>query len=203
MQYKFAEKLDKIGEDLKQLIKDCADKATEVRSKIHLFQDQKNCLQDSYFIEEIMKDSLKVDEARKQDPTQWIRGETVLIKKEHYPFTISDESSDEEETHEGDMDTKFTYAKKNSNEELLHNYPCEDCDQVLRDRQELRNHESNHHKELYRCLKCDTVCRSVCSFTNHTNTDHAIVFRCPYPDCDDSFLLKSSLTNHEQKHSNF
>ena len=94
-------------------------------------------------------------------------------------------------------------ARKISNEELLHNYGCEDCDEVFRDRQELQNHESTHHKELYRCLRCDTVCRSVRSFTNHTKTDHSIIFHCPYPDCNDSFLLKTSLINHEQKHSNF
>ena len=57
MQVKFAEKLDNIGADLKQLIKDCSDKATEVRSKIFQFQDHKHTLQDSYFVEEITKAS--------------------------------------------------------------------------------------------------------------------------------------------------
>ena len=205
MQFKFAEKLDNIGADLKQLIKDCSDKATEVRSKIFQFQDHKHSLQDSYFVEEITKASQKVQEYQKPNPSGWIRDETVLIKREHYATTISDESSDEDHDipQAGDMDTKFTYRKKNSNEELLHNYGCEDCDEVFRDRQELRNHESTHHKELYRCLRCDTVCRSVRSFTNHTKTDHLIIFHCPYPDCNDSFLLKTSLINHEQKHSNF
>ena len=205
MQFKFAEKLDNIGADLKKLIKDCSDQASLIREKIYKFQDQKHSLQDTYFVEEITKVSQKVQEARQPDPSEWIRDETVLLKREHYPITISDESSDEDHDlpQSGDMDTKFKYAKTNSNEELLHNYPCEECEQVFRDRQELRNHESNHHKELYRCLKCDTVCRSVRSFTNHTKTDHALIFHCPYPDCDEKFLLKTSLINHEQKHSNF
>ena len=52
-------------------------------------------------------------------------------------------------------------------------------------------------------MKCYTVSRSVRSFFNHTQTHHAISYRCPYPDCDDSFLLKSSLHNHTEKHSEF
>ena len=114
MQYKFAEKLDSIGEQLKTLIKDCSDKATKVRDKIHMFQDHKNALQDDYFVKEIHKDSMKTKQAKVNPPVEWIRDETVLIKCEHYPITISDESSDEDHDVqlEGDMDTKFKYPKK-------------------------------------------------------------------------------------------
>ena len=93
--------------------------------------------------------------------------------------------------------------KKNANEQLVHSFPCEDCEEVFRDSQELRNHQSNHHKELYRCLLYNTIYRSVRSYFNHSKTDHAFIFSCPYPDCDQKFLLKTSLMNYEQKHSSF
>ena len=99
------------------------------------------------------------------------------------------------------MDTKFKYRKKNSNDELLHNYNCDECDQVFCDTQELWNHLSNHHKELYHCMSCNTVCRSVHSYYNHKHTDHVFIYSCPFPDCDQTFMLKTSLINHEQTHS--
>ena len=204
MQYSFAAKLEEVGKQLVLLSNECSKKATDVRENIQKFQDQKHLLQETYFAEEIVKESQKVDEAKQSDPTPYIRDETVLIKREHYPITISDTDSDEEhEVQAGDIDTKFTYRKSNTNEEQLHTYPCEDCDQVFRDSQELRNHQSTHHKELYRCMWCATVCRSVHSFTNHTKTEHAFVWTCLYPDCEQKFMLKTSLMNHEQKHSSF
>ena len=200
MQYSFANKLEKVGKMFAKLNKDCTDEAVKVREWIQIYQDNKHALQDCYFVEEVVKESQKVKEAKQPNPTDYIHDKTVILKREHYAPYLSD--SDEEEAVEtGDMDTKFTYRKKNTNEENIHSYPCEDCDQVFRDSQELRNHTSTHHKELYRCMKCNTVSRSVRSFFNHTQTEHTVMYSCSYPDCNDKFLLKSSLRNHVEKHS--
>ena len=202
MQYKFADKLEEVRKYFAKLNKDCADEAVKVRERIQVFQDNKNVLQESYFVQEIVKESQKVKEARDPNPTPYIRDETVLLKREHYAPYLSD--SDEEQTlAAGDIDTKFKYRKTNSNDENLHTYPCEDCDQVFRDSQELRNHQSTHHKELYKCMSCNNVSRSVRSFFNHTQAEHSIVYTCSFPDCDDKFKLKSSLRNHIEKHSEF
>ena len=201
MQYQFSTKLENVSKKFTQLAKDLSDEAVTVRANIQQYQDNKHALQDIYFVQEVMKESAKVDEARKSNPTDYIRDETVLLKREHYAPYLSD--SDDECENSGDMDTKFQYRKQNMNEENLHNFACTDCDQVFRDTQELRNHQSTHHKELYRCMSCDTVSRSVRSFFNHQQTEHAIVYRCPYPDCDDTFMLKTSLRNHTEKHNEF
>ena len=203
MQCEFASKLEKVAKDLVKLSNDCTKQASHIWEKIQHYQDNKHTLQDAYFVQEVFKDSQKVQEAHDPYPKEFIRDETVLIKHEHYPITISDDESDDDVPLSGDLDTKFKYAQKNANEELLHNYNCEDCDQVFRDTQELRNHQSNHHKELYWCMQCNTVCRLVRSFYNHSQADHAFIYSCPFPDCDDTFLLKTSLQNHEQTHSNF
>ena len=163
MQYCFASKLEQIGKELVQLSNDCTTQASLIGDKIQHNQDNKHNLQPLHYVQEVVKDSLKVTEARQPNQKDFIRDETVLIKREHYPFTISDDETDgeQQEPFSGDMDTKFKYTKKNSNEELLHNYNCEDCNEVFRDTQEFRNHVSNHHKELYHCMLCNTVCRSV------------------------------------------
>ena len=202
MQYKFASKLEELGKRFVTLSKDLSDQANLVRDNIHQYQDQKNIFQECYFVEEIMKTGDKVKEKLHPNPIEYIRDETVILKCEHYAPHLSDSES-EDEVQSGDMDTKFKYRKKNTNEEKLHNFPCEECDQVFCDTQELRNHLSSHHKELYRCMKCDTVSRSVRSFFNHTQTQHAVSYRCPYPDCEDTFLLKTSLRNHTEKHNDF
>ena len=123
------------------------------------------------------------------------------MKREHHASWISDSEPDDETVQAGDMDMKFTYRKKTSNDELQHNCVCDTCQEVFCDNQELRNHESTHHKELYRCMKCSTFCRSVRAFYNHTKTDHEYQYHCPFPNCENSYALKTSLMNHEQKHS--
>ena len=148
MQYKFASKLEVLAKKFILLSKDLSDQAIKVRDNIQQYQDQKNALQECYFVQEIMKTGDKVKEAQHPNPTDYIRDETVILKREHYAPHLSD-SEEENGLETGDMDTKFTYRKKNANKEKLHNFLCEDCDQVFRDTQELRNHQSSHHKELY------------------------------------------------------
>ena len=63
----------------------------------------------------------------------------------------------------------------------------------------LRNHMSNHHKELFRCLKCGNLSRTEVSFNQHLKTHNGERFTCSV--CLMVFDRKSTLTNHEQKHS--
>ena len=162
LQHKFADKLEKVGKDLTQLTKDRLVKAAQIREKIEFYQDSKLQFQDSYFVGEVVKTSEKDPKAKKHPPKDFIRNETVILKREHYATWISDDKSDDNGTPKaGDMDTKFTYRKKNNNEELNHICVCEVCEQIFRDNQELRNHESTHHKKLYRCMACNGVCRFV------------------------------------------
>ena len=206
LQHKFADKLEEVGKHLTQLTKDCSLKAAQIREKIEFYQDSKLQFQDSYFVGEVVKTSEKDPTAKKHPPKDFIRDETVILKREHYATWISDDESDDDDDgtpQAGDMDTKFTYRKKNNNEELNHICVCEVCEQIFRDNQELCNHESTHHKELYRCMACNTVCRSVRAYYNHRKTDHQVTYHCPFPDCNNSYSLKTSLMNHEQKHSSY
>ena len=102
----------------------------------------------------------------------------------------------------GDADTKFTYAKTNDFDDMWHpNSICTVCDKVLRDQTELRNHMSNHHKELFRCMRCGNISRTQISFKNHLKTHYGVRFPCTARNCGMTFDRKSTLSNHEQKHS--
>ena len=102
----------------------------------------------------------------------------------------------------GDPDTKFKYTKTNDFDEMKHpNSICAICDKVLRDQTELRNHMSNHHKELFRCLKCGNISRTQDSFQKYAKTHYGEMFPCKERNCGMVFDRKSSLMNHEQKHS--
>ena len=59
---------------------------------------------------------------------------------------------------------------------------------------------SHHAQELYHCLKCNSVSCSEWSFYNHQETHSSETYNCPVEDCGQFFRLKTSLTNHMQKH---
>ena len=133
-------------------------------------------------------------------PIDWITNEKDIIKQEYHAVYVSTDESDGE-VEAGDIDTKFTYAKTNSNQKPQ--YSCSDCDKMFCDSQELRNHTSNHHKEIYKCLKCNNISRTIRSFFNHYDTHQKPPNQCPVETCSMTFDRKSSLTNHLQKHSDF
>ena len=135
LQYKFADKLEEVGKQLMKLTKDCLVKAAEIRDKIEFYQDSKQQFQPAYFVGEVLKTSEKDPAAKKHAPKEFIRDETVILRKEHYATWISDSDSDDNEP--GDMDTKFTYRKKQNNEELTNTAVCEVCEEVFWDNQEL------------------------------------------------------------------
>ena len=130
-------------------------------------------------------------------PEPWIKDQAALIKRERDVFYISDESDDEDEN--GSLDTKFPFPKYNNNDKDKHS--CMQCEKSFRDRQMLRNHISNHKTEIYRCMKCLKIYRSERSFAVHVDThNRPKTFTCPVQDCGAYFNLKTSLTNHMQKH---
>ena len=76
---------------------------------------------------------------------------------------------------------------------------CIVCDKAYRDQTELRNHMSNHHRELFRCLKCGNITQTEVSFQAHLRTHYQDKFKCDM--CCMIFDRKKTLTNHLQKHS--
>ena len=208
----FANELETIAKELTVLSKDCADKAVRIRDRIDQAKEDKRLIQDVVFQQEIVKDSEKCDEIRlvcpdlNFKPKPFVPKSAFRVKRERPPPLIYEDSdTDPEEekakkTRSGDPDTKFTYTKSNEFDELQHpNSICVDCDKVFRDKHELRNHMSNHHKELFRCLRCGNLSRTEVSFNKHMKTHTGERFTCSV--CSKTFDRKTSLSNHEQQHS--
>ena len=97
-------------------------------------------------------------------------------------------------------DAKFMNVKENNNSPAKFKVKCATCAQIFRNNFELRNHEGQHNNDKYKCLTCNTVFRSMRSFENHHNSHHSN-YMCTHPGCGLSFKLKSTLSNHMQKHS--
>ena len=195
--------------------KRCSEQANLVRDKVDAARDVKRKMQDIVDLGEIMKEEEKCAKLRnkKTRPKWWdkcIKEEPQEKTPELYWISSDDDSDDEvvdkktgkktKKQYPGQVDMKFTFAKENNNE--CDRFSCEQCGKKFRDSQELRNHQTNHSIEIYRCMRCTTVCRSERSFANHHNTHVNCMHACPAPDCGMQFTLKSSLTNHLQKHSN-
>ena len=205
----FATKLELLANNLVSMSTRCCEKASELRTKILETQDRKAQKQDDYcgFVGQIFKESEKCDLARnrktlssgmfKSDPDKL----PPPPPPPRIPLIRIWDNDDVPEKFEGNPDTKFVYTKENNNSPEKNKYVCTVCDKIFQDSQEIRNHEGNHRPELYHCLKCNTVSRSERSFHNHFKTHNAEVFTCPEPDCGQYFTLKTSLTNHMQKHS--
>ena len=164
---KFADNLDVISKELTVLSKECSDKANAIRDRIAQAKEDKRLIQDIVFQTEIVKDAEKCDEITKMWPSvnyiakDFVHTHDFRIKCER-PILLHEDSTTDSENNEpvksGDPDTKFRYAKNNDFDETRHpNSICVECDKVCRDQHELRNHMSNHHKELYRCMKCGNL----------------------------------------------
>ena len=213
MNLKFATKLESLAKVLVTMSTQCCQKATDIRTKISEAQDRKARKQDDYvaFDGEVVKDAEKCEllQNRKTSQSSVFKSDPDKLppppKKPRIPVIwISDDEDDqanETEVYSGDPDTKFLYAKENNNSPEVNKYWCRECNKVFRDSHELRNHEANHRKELFRCLRCNSVSRSERSFANHFQTHTAETYTCPEDGCGQFFTLKSSLSNHMQKHS--
>ena len=205
MNKKFADKLDNLAKFLLSMSTKCCQKATDLRNKISAAEDKKHQENEEiFYIEEVLKATDKCDlvQNRKLLRSSRFKTDPDCLPPPPPPkripvLTISTDEEDEE-IYAGDADTKFMYPRENTIEQ--DRYKCTDCDKHFRDSQELRNHCAHHARELYRCLKCNTISRSERSFYNHKLT-HSKSYNCPVEDCGQFFRLKTSLTNHMQKHS--
>ena len=132
------------------------------------------------YLQEVVKDTEKDDYVRlhRKDPVPYVPTSEFRVKHERV-FFVDDPAATEEEIAaekcivcSGDPDTKFAFLKQNENDQLCHvDHICVECDKTLRDSQELRNHLSNHRKELYRCLKCpEKKFHTETSFSKHYKT---------------------------------
>ena len=140
---------------------------------------------------------LKYPEAKRYPRVKFVPSQDFCIKTEW----ISDDDSDGEtptEAFSGEVDGHFTYPKDNKNPVESHSFVCDHCGGVYRDRNELRNHYTNHRLEFFQCLVCDKTFRSVRAFEVHkeSHDKHHVCLVC-----QKSFKLKSTLTNHAQVHS--
>ena len=109
------------------------------------------------YLQEVIKDTGKDDYVRlhRKDPVPYVPTSEFRVKCERV-FFVDDPAATEEEiaaekciVRSGDPDTKFESLKQNENDQLCHvDHICVECDKTLRDSQELRNHLSNHRKEL-------------------------------------------------------
>ena len=212
MTLKFAHKLDYIAEILTGLSSNCTDCAKRIRDTVDDARDQKVQMQevipDVQLVDNItkiersdeLKEILKLIHGLEtgMETVPWIKDYSKLVKREYAPIVSLDESEDES-FEAGNIDTKFKFAKYNNYGETV--YKCLECHKRLRDSQELRNHLSNHKLEIYRCLMCLHVLRSIRSHEAHMDTHlKPKIYTCSHPSCGSSFNLRSSLTNHEQKH---
>ena len=167
-----ADKLDKASTIVKGLATRIAEKATSIRDKVAKVIDEKTQSEDIHLVGVM-------------PPTKKIKTEVLS------------ESDDENTPPKDKRDAHFRYAKVNENDPEIHSYICNHCQSVHRDRNEMRNHMSQHHKEFYTCLQCKKIFRTIQSFEQHQQ-GHTVSHTCQV--CGQFFRLKSSLKNHSQVH---
>ena len=154
-------------------------------------------MQDVIFMDEITDYKKKCAETKKNPRVKFVPSQDFRIKTEW----ISDDELDAEnptQNYFGEVDGHFTYPKDNENPVESHSFVCDHCGEVFWDRNELRNHYTNHRLEFFQCLICDKIYQSVRAFEVHKES-HDKHHMCLV--CQKSFKLKTTLTNHAQVHS--
>ena len=217
---KLADCLEIFGKELIKLGEGCQEHADSIRKKIRKFKESTTLNDKIEFVAEIENPELKraLHGMKTPLPVKKTKSEvTWQTKVEKPPLLYITDSEDEiaDETNDavnqtsqrkksvyiGNPDTRFRTPKQNNNSEDKYYYACNKCRKVFRTATELRNHVSNHEEEFYTCLKCNQSMRTYKSFVAHRKT-HSSGRRYDCEECDSTFTLLSSLTNHMQKHSN-
>ena len=196
---KFAKKLEKASKCVVGLANRLSEKALLVMKKLDEAHDHKVNMQDIVHIEDVTDYKRKCPEAKKHARTKFVPTQDFRIKTEW----ISDDSDDSNDSAEkgeysGELDGHFVYPETNKNPAETHSFICDHCQSVFRDRNELRNHYTNHRLEFFQCLVCDKIYHSVHAFQVHKQS-HDKLHVCLV--CSKGFKLKSTLTNHMQIHN--
>ena len=204
----FADELDDISKHLVGLSQECTNKAARIRQCIDDAKEDKRQIQDIVYLHEVIKETEKDDivNARvKPLPdlskhlnsmlnvnVSFLLMTLVLLRKKF--------KEDQRTVYSSNPDTKFLFPKENENDELWHvDHICVECDKVLRDSHELRNHLSSHRNEIFRCMICNKKFRTEDGFNKHYKTHTGQRYSCSA--CTAVFPLKSSLTNHMFTHT--
>ena len=195
---KFARKLEDASKRVAGLSQRLSEKAAVIVEKCDTARDRKVNMQDIILVREITDFKQKCAATKKGPHKKFVPSQDFWIKLEW----ISDDEDDQEAAPQefpGELDGHFAYPKENENPAEVHNFICDHCDGVFRDRNELRNHYTNHRIKFFQCLICDNISRSVRSFETHKKSHESGLHVCLV--CQKGFRLKTSLTNHEQTHS--
>ena len=197
MNMAYVKKLENLSKKLYKLGDEIAKKSAVLQEKIDEAVDRKDNMREIIFIEEITDWSQKSNEAQNQTKIErFKRSDEYRIKQE--TLDSSDDDIEPDTNFQGDPDAHFTYSKVNENDSECHSYKCDLCDDVFRDYNDLRNHDSHHKVEFFRCMICLKVFRSLRSFETH-HKSHDSSYSCDI--CSKQFNLKTSLTNHLPVHS--
>ena len=193
----FAKKLEEAAKHVAGLANSLSEKVLLVTQRLDEACDRKVNIQDVIFSDEITDYKQKCPKIKRNPHVKFVPSQDFHIKTEW----ISDDESDGEtstETFSGKVNGHLTYPKDNENLVELHSFVCDHCGGVYQDRNELRNHYTNHRLEFFQCLVCDKIYRSVRAFEVHkeSHDKHHVCLVC-----QKSFKLKSTLTNHAQVHS--
>ena len=143
---RFAKKLEEASKCVAGLVNSLSEKAVLVTQKLDEAQEWKINMQDVLFVKEITNYKQKCPETRKNPRVKFVPSQDFCIKTEWILYDSGDEGL--MENFSGEVDGHFTYPKDNENPAESHSFVCEYCGGVYHDRNELRNHYTNHKLEF-------------------------------------------------------
>ena len=161
MNYYFADQLEKLSKRIINFGTTMCETAANIRERTSKAQDNKANIQPVQFVEQVN------DPTKKSEVAQNKRAVKIRKFKESLKFRAKREvmSTDEDTDSEpGDPDGHFYRPKNNENPPERHSFLCKFCEKVFRDRNDLRNHYSQHNMEFYTCIQCDRVFHTLKSF---------------------------------------
>ena len=153
MNYYFADKLDKLSKCIINFGTTMSEKAAEIRERTSKAEDRKVNIQPVQFVEEVNNIMKKSEIAQNKCSAKIHKFKQSLELRAKCEVL----STDKEDSEQGDPDGHFFKPKNNENPPERHSFVCKFCEKVFRDRNELRNHYSQHNMEFYTCVQCDRV----------------------------------------------
>ena len=159
---KFAKKLKEASKRVAGLANRLSEKSALIIEKVDAARDRKVNMQDIVHIEDVTDYKKKSAQAKKASRTKFIPSQDFRIKVEWISDDEEEASTQDSGQFSGELDGHFAYPKTNENPAEIHSFQCDHCDGVFRDRNELRNHYTNHRIEFFQCLIC--IAGLLCQF---------------------------------------